>query len=108
MKRFELRLTKGAVRDLDEIYRYIVEHRSVAEADHVFDRILDAVDNLRRFPDRGVCPRELETTGFRQFREVFFKPYRIIYSVAETRVHILVIADGRRDFKSLLARRLLS
>jgi toxin ParE1/3/4 len=42
----------------------------------------------------------------REYREIFFKPYRIIYRVLEHNVDVLLIADGRRDMQSLLQRRL--
>ena len=45
-----------------------------------------------------------------KYREIFFKPYRIIriiYRVMEDNVHVLVMADGRRDMQTLLQRRLL-
>jgi toxin ParE1/3/4 len=45
--------------------------------------------------------------GLREYREVFFKPYRIIYRIMAKRVTVLVIADGRRDMQTLLQRRLL-
>ena len=38
---------------------------------------------------------------------MFFKPYRIIYRVMGDGVYVLVIADGRRDMRALLQRRLL-
>ena len=34
-------------------------------------------------------------------------PYRIIYRESEDDVYVLVIADGRRDMRALLERRLL-
>jgi toxin ParE1/3/4 len=34
-------------------------------------------------------------------------PYRIIYYLSDDRVIIVLIADGRRDMRSLLAQRLL-
>jgi toxin ParE1/3/4 len=46
--------------------------------------------------------------GIREYRETFFKPYRIVYHVEGARVFISLIADGRRDMQSLLARRLLA
>ena len=58
-------------------------------------------------PRRGNHPRELLDIGIRDYREVFFKSYRIIYRVTEDTVHVLVIADGRRDMQTLLERRLL-
>jgi toxin ParE1/3/4 len=45
--------------------------------------------------------------GIRDYRETFFKPYRIIYRVEGKRVYVYLIADGRRDMQSLLERRLL-
>ena len=38
---------------------------------------------------------------------MLFKPYRIIYRVMGDGVYVLVIADGRRDMRALLGRRLL-
>jgi len=48
-----------------------------------------------------------ELSGIREYREVYFKPYRIIYRVCPEGVYAMVIADGRRDMQSLLQRRLL-
>lgn len=45
--------------------------------------------------------------GIREYRQTFFKPYRVIYRVIGQRVYIYLIADGRRDMQTLLARRLL-
>jgi toxin ParE1/3/4 len=42
-----------------------------------------------------------------EYRQVFFKPYRLIYRVHEARVVVYLIADGRRDMQSLLVSRLL-
>jgi toxin ParE1/3/4 len=52
-------------------------------------------------------PRELSTLGIHEYRQVFLKPYRVIYRHAEGQVIIYVIADGRREMQSLLSRRLL-
>jgi toxin ParE1/3/4 len=61
---------------------------------------------LSEFPERGVCPKELLALGVREYREIFFKPYRIIYRVLNKNVYALLIADGRRGMQSLLQRRL--
>jgi toxin ParE1/3/4 len=44
--------------------------------------------------------------GNRSYRQLFFKPYRILYRIRANTVYIALIADGRRDMKSLLLRRL--
>jgi toxin ParE1/3/4 len=58
-------------------------------------------------PARGSYPRELLGLRIKEYRQVFFKPYRLIYRVVARDVVVFVIADGRRDMQSLLARRLL-
>ncbi|MBP6724717.1 MAG: type II toxin-antitoxin system RelE/ParE family toxin, partial [Halioglobus sp.] len=58
-------------------------------------------------PQRGAYPKELMAIGLREYREIFFKPYRIIYRVMDKKVYVMVIADGRRDMQALLQRRLL-
>ena len=45
--------------------------------------------------------------GIRDYRQIAFKPCRVIYRVMAQKVYIYVIADGRRVMQSLLARRLL-
>lgn len=103
----EVRLTPDAERDLESIYDYIAEFDSRARANHVLDRLLKTVEGLATFPERGSNPRELRTLGIREYRQVFFKPYRLIYRIIGQQVFIVLIADGRRDMQTLLARRLL-
>jgi toxin ParE1/3/4 len=57
-------------------------------------------------PDRGAFVKELLVVGNKQYREVYFKPYRIIYRSNKKTVFIVLVADGRRDLKSLLGKRL--
>ena len=45
--------------------------------------------------------------GIREYREIFFKPYRMIYRIADGTIYVLLFADGRRDMQALLQRRLL-
>lgn len=103
---FPVLLTDDAGRDLEEIHDYIVRHDSPGRAEHVLDRIEAALTSLSEFPERGTYPKELLALGSRDYREIFFKPYRIIYKVIPDGVYVMVIADGRRDMQTLLQRRL--
>jgi len=105
--RFEVLLTAGAERDLESIYDYVSESDSVSNANHVLDRLLAIAASLAQFPERGGYPKELERVGIREYRQTWFKPYRVIYRVAGQQMIIYLIADGRRDMQSLLTRRLL-
>jgi toxin ParE1/3/4 len=104
---YEVSLTKDAERDLEEIYLHIAEHDSRASADHVLDRLVRATEALKTSPDRGSHVDELRALGISEYRQIFFKPYRLIYRVHSKRVIIYMITDGRREMESLLARRLL-
>ena len=104
---FRVMLTNDAARDLEELYDYIALHDAPRKADYVLDQIEKAFSRLSEFPERGAYPKELLTLGIREYREIFFKPYRIIYRVMEKNVYVLLIVDGRRDMQSLLQRRLL-
>lgn len=100
-------LTDDAARDLEDLYSYIESHDTVEKADWVLDQIEEAFSSLAENPQRGSFPRELLLVGLREYRELYFKPYRIIYRIITEHVYVMVIADGRRDMQSLLQRRLL-
>jgi toxin ParE1/3/4 len=105
--RYELLLTRGAEQDLESIHDYIAEFGSLAIANRVLDRLMEVVEGLAQFPERGSYPRELVALGIKEYRQTAFKPYRVIYRVMDSRVAIYLIVDGRRDMQSVLARRLL-
>ena len=107
LAKFEVLLTQGAEQDLEAIYDYICEFDGVASANYVLDALMDVVENLSRLPERGSYPKELVSLGIKEYRQTFFKPYRVIYRVADNKVIIYLIVDGRRDMQAVLARRLL-
>lgn len=105
--RYEVMLTENAYFDLDEIHEYIARHDHPANADYVLDSMELVIDNLSSFPERGSYPKELLELGIREYRQTFFKPYRVIYKILGSIIYIMIIADGRRDMDALLTRRLL-
>ena len=105
--RYEVLITQGAERDLEDIYDHIAEFDSPEKAEYVLSRLLEVAERLATFPDRGPHPKELQALGIREYRQTYFKPYRLIYRVTGKQVFIYLIADGRREMQSLLAGRLL-
>ena len=104
---YRVLLTEGAEHDLDAIYDYIAESNETSNADYVLSRLMATAEQLSSFPHRGSYPRELLNIGIKEYRQVFFKPYRLIYRIVGKQVVVYMIADSRRDLQSLLARRLL-
>ena len=77
------------------------------KAKYVLDQIERVFSRLSKFPERGAHPKELPALGIREYREIYFKPYRIICRVIEKNVYVLLIVNGCRDMQALLQRRLL-
>ncbi|MBK6436648.1 MAG: type II toxin-antitoxin system RelE/ParE family toxin [Rhodanobacteraceae bacterium] len=105
--KFDVLLTEGTEQDLEAIHDYISEFDCVANAKHVLDELTHVVQRLSNFPERGSYPKELVGLGIKEYRQTFFKPYRVIYRVTGSQVIIYLVADGRRDMQTVLARRLL-
>ncbi len=105
---FAVRFTKSAQIDLRGFHAYISKHDSMESADYVARQIVRAAMALRDLPERGAHPAELLQKGSRAYRQIFFKPYRILYRIRGNTLYVSVIADGRRDMTPLLARRLRS
>lgn len=106
-KRHAVLLTRGAESDLDALHRYLAEFDSPAGADRLLDRLMSVVQSLEQSPERGSHPKELLALGIKTYRQVLFKPWRLIYCVEDGAVYVVLMVDGRRDLLSVLAERLL-
>ena len=107
MASYKVVMTKDAEADLEDIYNYITDHDSIDNADYVLDELLKVTDTLANFPMKSSIPKELQSLGIQEYRQIFFKPYRVIYRTIGKQVVIFIIEDGRRDMQALLSRRLL-
>lgn len=77
--------------------------------DALLDRLVVRASALTDNPLQGpLCP-ELETLGIDRFRQLSDPPYRLTYTydAGRSEVTILLVADSRRDFRTLLEERLL-
>jgi toxin ParE1/3/4 len=102
-----VRIIREAEEDLAELVDYIAQHDSVERANYVLERLTTVCERLEQHPEQGLFLPELRSLGIKTFREVHFKPYRIIYEVVGREVFILLIVDGRRSLQAILERRLL-
>ena len=99
-------MTEDAERDVEKIYDYIAQQDCPGKAEYVLAQIEKKISSLSDLPERGVYPQELVALGIRKYREIFFKPYRIIYQVTDGKIYVMLVADGRRNMQYLLQVRL--
>jgi toxin ParE1/3/4 len=104
---FKIILAETAESDLYNIHEYVEFHDSMQRADTLLNGIEQAITSLKTLPQRGHCPPELLRLGNCEYREIHFKPYRIIYAVRTDEVIVNGVLDGRRDIQTLLLQRLL-
>lgn len=105
-----IQLAAQAEGDLQAIYNHRLNQRGADGtdgADALLDTLYDTIAGLAEFPLRGPIPPELDALGIADWRQVSVWPYRIIYTLEGDLLTIAVVADSRRDFASLLERRLL-
>ncbi|MGD0887433.1 MAG: type II toxin-antitoxin system RelE/ParE family toxin [Thermodesulfovibrionales bacterium] len=105
--KYSVHVILDAENDLWDIYRYVAQNDSVEKADRLIDNLNETMMSLEAFPLRGHCPPELERVGIVDFKEIFFKPYRIMYQTVASDVFIYCILDGRRQLTDILQERLL-
>jgi toxin ParE1/3/4 len=106
LKRYSVHLSFEVEADLLDLFEYIARQDSVENAYHVLAELEALILSLEQQAERGHYPHELIEHGVKDYREVLFKPYRVIYEVEGARVFVLACFDGRRDMQSLLERRL--
>jgi toxin ParE1/3/4 len=100
-------LVDEAEADILDICRYVMTHDSPEKAEYLFGKLQESCEGLANHPARGHVPPELERVRVYDYREIHFKPYRIIYRVSGKRVYVHCVLDGRRDLQELLLERLL-
>ena len=92
---------------MDDIWDYIVselQNRSAAE--HVVDRIMDAVDQLKNFAEMETLLSSIADVGT-DYRFLVNGNYMVFYRVQDSDVHIDHVLYGRSDYMSALFKDLL-
>jgi len=93
--------------DLKEIFVFVAINDSLDSANKLLDGLEAACYKLEKYPERGHIPPELRPTGIKNYLEIHFKPYRIIYEIEGNLVYIHSVIDGRRNIQEILSNRFL-
>jgi len=105
--KYNVYIISDAEEDIFSIYKYVAINDSVQKADTLLENIEEIISNLSDMANRGHTPPELERIGIYEYREVHYKPYRIIYQIIESDVYVHCVLDGRRELEDLLQERFL-
>ena len=105
--KYRVYIIADAEEDICSIYKYVATRDSVQRAESLLGNIEEKISNLSELANRGHTPPELEQISIYEYREIHFKPYRIIYQIIESDVYVHCVLDGRRDLEDLLQEKLL-
>lgn len=106
MKRWVIVYGDGAKGDILGITDFIARDSSI-NAEKALERIKGRIGSLITMPERGRVVPELLWHGISDIREVFEKPWRIMYQFSAKEVLIVAVYDGRRHLNDVLTERFL-
>lgn len=104
--KYKVYWTQAARSDLESIVSFIIQNNSDT-AFSIYSEIRQKAEMLRLFPGKGRNIPELKQAGLKNYREVIYKVWRIIYRVQDNEIFITAVFDGRRNFEDILLDRLL-
>lgn len=105
--KFRVNIISDVEEDLFEIYKYVYINDSEEKAENLYGKLYEKCQALQEYANRGHKVPELEQLGIDEFKEIHYKPYRIIYQIIKEEVFIHCILDGRREMQRLLQERFI-
>jgi len=106
-KKYKVIIDPLAKLDLKEIFIFVAINDSIQSTNKLLDGLEKACYKLEKYPERGHIPTELRQTGIKNYLEIHYKPYRIIYEIEGKVVDIHSVIDGRRNIQEILNNRIL-
>lgn len=106
MSKHKVFWTKQAVTDLKEIINYI-EEDNISAAVKTKKNIQSLCDKLNSNPEKYRIIPELKEIGVNSYREIIYKPYRILFKLTEKNIYIFAVIDSRRDLEYFLFKRMI-
>lgn len=100
--KYKINYTSKVRRDLDEIWDYIIsEYQNASSADRIIQSIMDAVDQLERFPSLGPSLDSIVDVRS-DYRFLSTGKYLTFYRILGEEIRIERVLYGGRDYLSSL------
>lgn len=102
-------VAESAETDMGEILNFVFERDGLKRAKALLKKFMEGRSSLASMQERGHYPPEMKRLNIMDYREIHVERYRLIYHVdlAQKRVVIHAVFDGRRHMDELLQKRLL-
>jgi len=91
----KLKWTHLAIKDMNNIKRTISDDNPSA-AENMIKTIRNKVERLKDFPTSGRVVPEFQSPAL---REVIVPPYRVVYRVVSSEIHILRVWHSKQEIK---------
>lgn len=101
MQQYDVIFSRFAESDLKEIIAYFYEINPEYTKE-LYKKIKNKILELEIFPARGKIVPELEKQGIIKYRQIIEGNYRIIYTIKNNQVNVLIIIDSRRNLDEIL------
>ena len=101
-------LTEFAEEDMLSIRDYFLTNEQENRVERFYAQMAKVFQRIAMAPEAGSWPREFLDAGIQVYREVYSLPWRVFYQYENDTAEILLIADARRDLKTILRERRLT
>ena len=105
MTTYRVEITAPAEADLEQIRRWLMVHAGADAADRFLVEVIECIDTLERFPERGSVPTPLADMDD-MVRQLPVQAWRLLYDVGSDVVSILAVIHERRNLVDVWAERL--
>ncbi len=101
MKKYKIRYTPEAVRDMDAVWDAVYESSKEPDAaDRYVNDFIDEIEKKKKFPLSGI---PLVYRGlFTSFYSVNFKKYKAFYRIHDSYTEVIRIIMKKRDYMKIL------
>lgn len=89
-KTYQVIVTPYAQSRLQDITEYLLENVSYEVANKVLNGILDSIDTLEKMPNAHAIEHDISTKK-QIYRKIFKWEYKIIYTVKEKQIEVVVV-----------------
>ena len=94
MKIFWLKL---AEEDIEAIYQFYTENKSIKAANKIYNDILNATDDLGKFPQMASIEHSLSNDDEEYRSLVVQKHFKVIYFIEDNFIYIAAVWDCRQN-----------